>query len=111
VGGKVETASSGKKKKASSAGEKEKVPPTLVKAPKPHFPKTLLNPNEQTQVKKIKGHELKFTNLSKVYWPEDGVTKRDMFNYYYAVSKFILPYLKNRPQSLNRFPNGIHGKS
>src|SRR5690606_3570137 len=102
---------SGTDQRASDATEKKTTQPALVKAPKPHFPKTLLNPKEETQVKKVKGHDLKFTNLSKVYWPEDGVTKRDMFNYYYAVSKFILPYLKNRPQSLNRFPNGIHGKS
>jgi bifunctional non-homologous end joining protein LigD len=54
---------------------------------------------------------LKFTNLSKVYWPEDGITKRDMFNYYYQVAEYILPYLKDRPQSLNRFPGGIHGPS
>lgn len=73
--------------------------------------KTLLNPNDETQVRKICGHELKFTNLSKVYWPEDGVTKRDMFNYYYQVAEYILPYLKDRPMSLNRFPNGIHGPS
>ncbi|SEN86739.1 bifunctional non-homologous end joining protein LigD [Mucilaginibacter gossypiicola] len=73
--------------------------------------KTLLNPKEETQVRKICGHELKFTHLSKVYWPEDGVTKRDMFNYYYQVADYILPYLKDRPMSLNRFPNGIHGPS
>lgn len=74
-------------------------------------PKTILNPKDETQVRKINGKELKFTNLSKVYWPEDGVTKRDMFNYYYQVADFILPYLKDRPQSLNRFPGGIHGES
>jgi bifunctional non-homologous end joining protein LigD len=73
--------------------------------------KTLLNPKDETQVRKICGHELKFTHLSKVYWPEDGVTKRDMFNYYYQVADYILPYLKDRPMSLNRFPNGIHGSS
>ncbi|MFB0496770.1 bifunctional non-homologous end joining protein LigD [Mucilaginibacter sp. OAE612] len=73
--------------------------------------KTLLNPKDETQVRKICGHELKFTHLSKVYWPEDGVTKRDMFNYYYQVAEYILPYLKDRPMSLNRFPNGIHGPS
>jgi bifunctional non-homologous end joining protein LigD len=72
---------------------------------------TLLNPNEETQVKKINGHDLKFTHLSKIYWPDEGVTKRDMFNYYYQVAPFILPYLKDRPLSLNRFPNGITGKS
>ena len=72
---------------------------------------TLLNPNEETQVKKIKGHNLKFTNLSKIYWPEDGYTKRDLFNYYYQFAEYILPHLKNRPLSLNRFPSGIHGMS
>lgn len=72
---------------------------------------TLLNPTEETQVKSINGHELKFTHLSKVYWPDEGITKRDMFNYYYQVAEYILPYLKDRPQSLNRFPNGIKGSS
>jgi bifunctional non-homologous end joining protein LigD len=83
----------------------------LVNSPKESAKRTLLNPNEETQVKKICGHDLKFTHLSKVYWPEDGITKRDMFNYYYQVAEYILPYLKDRPQSLNRFPNGIHGPS
>jgi len=82
-----------------------------IKAPESKVPKTLLNPKDETQVRKIKGHQLKFTNLSKVYWPEDKVTKRDMFNYYYQVAEYILPYLKDRPQSLNRFPGGIHGAS
>jgi bifunctional non-homologous end joining protein LigD len=83
----------------------------LVSAPTGRSKKTLLNPTEETQVKKVNGHDLKFTNLSKVYWPEDGYTKRDMFNYYYQIADFILPYLKDRPLSLNRFPNGIHGMS
>jgi len=73
--------------------------------------KTLLNPKDETQVRKVCGHDLKFTNLSKVYWPEDKVTKRDMFNYYYQVGELIMPYLKDRPMSLNRFPGGIHGPS
>ncbi|KLT66988.1 DNA ligase D [Pedobacter sp. BMA] len=84
---------------------------SAIKPPKEKGGKTLLNPKDETQVRKVKGHELKFTHLSKVYWPGDKVTKRDMFNYYYQVSDYILPYLKDRPQSLNRFPSGIHGKS
>jgi bifunctional non-homologous end joining protein LigD len=72
---------------------------------------TLLNPKEETQVREIDGHTLKFNNLSKIYWPDVRVTKRDMLNYYYQIAPFILPYLKRRPQSLNRFPNGINGKS
>ena len=80
-------------------------------APKNDTVKTLLNPSEETQVKKINGHELKFTHLSKIYWPKEKITKRDMLNYYYQVAPFILPYLKDRPQSLNRYPNGIEGGS
>lgn len=73
--------------------------------------KTLLNPKDASQVRKVNGHELKFTNLNKIYWPDEKVTKRDLINYYYQVAPYILPYLKNRPQSLNRHPNGINGKS
>jgi bifunctional non-homologous end joining protein LigD len=90
---------------------KNKVSRPYVKGVKDKSRKTLLNPTDETQVKSINGHELKFTNLSKVYWPKEGYTKRDMLNYYYQAAPYILPYLKDRPQSLNRFPNGINGKS
>lgn len=83
----------------------------MVRPPKGNERKTLLNPTDETQVRKICGHDIKFTNLSKVYWPDDKVTKRDMFNYYYQVADYILPYLKDRPLSLNRFPGGINGPS
>lgn len=73
--------------------------------------KTLLNPAEKQQERDINGYTLKFTNLNKLYWPKEKVTKRDMLNYYYQVAPVILPYLKDRPQSLNRFPNGIDGES
>ncbi|HEY4326093.1 MAG TPA: DNA ligase D [Mucilaginibacter sp.] len=84
---------------------------TAITPPKDMERKTLLNPKDETQVREICGHELKFTHLSKIYWPEDNVTKRDMFNYYYQVAEYILPYLKDRPMSLNRFPGGIHEQS
>lgn len=72
---------------------------------------TLLAPEEETQVKKINRQSLKFTNLSKIYWPVEKVTKRDMINYYHQIAPFILPYLLDRPQSLNRYPDGITGGS
>ena len=56
----------------------------------------------------IGGHQMKFTNLDKIYYPEDGYTKRDLLNYYDAVAELILPHLKDRPLSLKRYPNGIH---
>jgi bifunctional non-homologous end joining protein LigD len=70
---------------------------------------TLLNPTDESQVRDINGHPLSFTHLSKIFWPKEKYTKRDLLNYYYQVTPYILPYLKERPQSLNRHPNGITG--
>ena len=83
----------------------------ILSAPKKKERKTLLNPTDETQVRNINGHDLKFTNLSKTYWPGEKITKRDMLNYYYQVAPFMLPYFKDRPQTLNRFPHGIEGES
>lgn len=47
------------------------------------------------------------TNLDKVYWPDDGYTKGDLINYYREIAPVILPYLRDRPESLHRHPNGI----
>jgi bifunctional non-homologous end joining protein LigD len=55
----------------------------------------------------VDGRTLKFTNLKKVFYPDEGYTKRDVINYYDAVSALILPHLKDRPLSLKRYPNGI----
>ncbi len=96
-----------KKKQVIKRNEKA-IPITPVKKGER---KTLLNPSEEAQVKAINGHELKFSNLSKVFWPEEGYTKRDLLNYYYQAAPYIMPYLKDRPQSMNRYPNGIEGKS
>lgn len=52
-------------------------------------------------------HTVKLTNQDKIYFPKDGITKGDVIEYYQSVAEYILPYLKNRPLSLNRFPNGI----
>ncbi len=60
---------------------------------------------------KIGGKKLKLTNLKKVYFPDEGYTKGDVIEYYRKVSQYILPYLKGRPESLNRHPNGIDGES
>jgi bifunctional non-homologous end joining protein LigD len=79
----------------------------VLSAPRKRERKTLLNPTDESQVRNVNGHDLKFTSLSKLYWPKDKVTKRDLINYYYQVAPYILPYLKSRPQTLNRFPNGI----
>lgn len=50
---------------------------------------------------------LRLTHLDKVFFPGEGYTKGDLINYYKDVAPYILPYLKDRPESLNRHPNGI----
>ncbi|HUS02171.1 MAG TPA: DNA ligase D [Chitinophagaceae bacterium] len=85
------------KKMISSPGKKER--------------KTFLNPKDEMQTRNIGGHDLKFTNLSKIYWPEEKITKRDMLNYYYQAAPYMVPYYKDRPQTLNRYPHGINGET
>jgi len=60
---------------------------------------------------KIEGKKLKLTNLKKVYFPDEGYTKGDIIEYYRNIAKYMIPYLKGRPESLNRHPNGIDGES
>jgi bifunctional non-homologous end joining protein LigD len=87
--------------------ETEKVIPKRGKLER----KTLLNPTDDTQVRVVNGHEFKFAHLNKYYWPKEKITKRDLINYYYQVAPYILPYLKDRPQSMLRHPDGINGTS
>jgi len=54
---------------------------------------------------------LHLTNRQKMYFPQDHVTKGDLLDYYSEVADIMVPYLKDRPQSMNRFPNGITGSS
>ncbi len=58
----------------------------------------------------IDGQPLKFTHLNKVFFPAEGYTKRDLLNYYDAVADLLLPYLRDRPLSLKRYPDGISGE-
>jgi bifunctional non-homologous end joining protein LigD len=69
-----------------------------------------LPPDRKEVTTTIDGHSLKFTNLDKPYYPEDGYTKRDLLNYYDSVAELLLPHLKDRPLSLKRYPNGIHAE-
>jgi bifunctional non-homologous end joining protein LigD len=69
------------------------------------------SPSKPKGFEEIGGHRVSLTNLDKVYWPEDGYTKGDLVRYYREISEFILPYLWDRPESLNRHPNGIDEKN
>jgi len=59
----------------------------------------------------LESKELKLTNLSKVLWPDDNITKADFIKYYVQIAPVILPHLKDRPMVFTRYPNGIYGKA
>src|SRR5688572_710547 len=81
------------------------------KQPKAGRSRPILLPGPQAEVAlDIDGRRLKFTNLDKVFYPREGYRKRDVINYYEAVSPLIVPHLTGYPLSLKRYPNGIEGK-
>jgi len=101
----------------SNKPQRNAIPAPARKAPPAHATaaargrKTLLSPGEDDQTVTLNKHQLSFTHLGKVFWPKEKYTKRDLLNYYYEMAPYILPYMKDRPQSLNRHPNGINGPS
>ena len=104
--------------KSSQANDKKpdnNLESKLFKAPSIAERKTLLNPKDKSQTRTINGYDITFNNVNKIYYPafngNPAVTKRDVINYYYKVAPFILPYMKDRPQTLIRYPNGITGES
>jgi bifunctional non-homologous end joining protein LigD len=74
------------------------------------------SPSPQRGEGRVRGHEepapkLKPTNVNKIFWPAEGYTKGDLIAYYEKVAPLMLPYLKDRPLVLTRYPDGITGKS
>jgi bifunctional non-homologous end joining protein LigD len=65
-------------------------------------------PKAGTGIVKVNGQRVTITHPQKVLWPELAYTKLDLVEYYEAIGPYILPYLKDRPFVMNRFPNGIN---
>jgi bifunctional non-homologous end joining protein LigD len=71
----------------------------------------LLIPDEDGDVQlTVARRRLKLTNLGKPFWPEAGITKRDLLQYYADVSPWLLPHLRDRAMVMKRYPNGATGK-
>ena len=62
-----------------------------------------------TELRKGK-RALKLSNLDKLFWPEEGITKGDLLRYYRAVAPVLVPHLKGRPFTMKRYPDGWKGK-
>jgi len=78
--------------------------------PAPDVRPPLLSGKADEVMLTVGAQRLKFTHLSKVFYPAEGYNKRDLLNYYDAVADLLLPYLHDRPLSLKRYPDGIAGE-
>jgi bifunctional non-homologous end joining protein LigD len=58
---------------------------------------------------KERDHRVELTNLDKIFWPDDGYTKGDLIRFYDRISKYLVPYLLDRPLVFKRYPDGISG--
>jgi bifunctional non-homologous end joining protein LigD len=57
----------------------------------------------------VEGREVRLTNLEKVFWPDTGVTKGDLVQYYAEIAPVLLPHLRERAMVMKRYPHGIDG--
>ncbi|MBI3932541.1 MAG: DNA ligase D [Acidobacteria bacterium] len=87
----------------------DKPPEECVReAARPHVaPKALAAPEPDAAAER----KVPFTNLDKVFWPDEGYTKGDLIAFYRAIAPWLLPYLEDRPVVLTRYPDGIAGKN
>lgn len=90
------------KTKASTRASRVKGKASTPVKEKASKPKDDSNSRQQSRVK--------LTNLHKLYWKKEKITKKEVIDYYRDISEIILPYLKDRPQSLFRTPDGADGK-
>jgi bifunctional non-homologous end joining protein LigD len=95
--------------------EAEKAPRTLSEKRDVSAPAALARAASRAgrsgSVAVINDAKVEVTNPEKVFWPEEGYTKGDVIDYYRGIAPFILPYLKDRPESLHRHPDGISGEA
>src|ERR1700735_1953483 len=109
-------------KKTSSGKSRSKEHPDARPAARPNSsPRSALKPSRpksQTAVIprdvddaeiNVEGGSVRLTNLRKVFWPDLGLTQRDLLQYYLDVASWLLPHVKDRAMVMKRYPNGIAG--
>lgn len=72
---------------------------------------TMATTIEKERIVTLNSRKVPLTNQTKIYWPDEKITKGELIDYYLGMSQYLLPHLKDRPLSLHRFPNGITGPS
>jgi bifunctional non-homologous end joining protein LigD len=66
---------------------------------------------KEEEIVKVGSKSVTVTHRSKEFWPGEGITKGDLIDYYQNIKEYLLPYLADRPESLNRFPHGLGSES
>ena len=97
------------KKKATGASSAS-TPVKKQAAPRGAVPHVAIPVDVKDATLRIDGKDLELTNLGKVFWPEEGYTKRDLLQYYADVAHVILPHLRDRAITMKRYPHGITGE-
>lgn len=90
-----------------SRNEEVRMKSPRSKAKRAKLKSSIVTSHKKEEKITVNGHILTLTNQDKIYWPDEKITKGDVIHYYNTISRYILPYMKNRPQSLKRNPNGI----
>jgi bifunctional non-homologous end joining protein LigD len=72
-------------------------------------PLTTLAGKQRAEIE-VDGSVVRLTNLNKVFWPDLGLTKRDLLEYYADISGVLLPHLRRRATVMKRYPNGAGGE-
>jgi bifunctional non-homologous end joining protein LigD len=83
--------------------------PRRVARPATAPPSRLLPRDADTVEARIGGRSVTLTNLRKPFWPEEGLTKRDLLQYYFDLAPVLLPHLRDRAMVMKRYPNGAAG--
>jgi len=66
--------------------------------------------NEDNVIVQADGHEVRLTNLRKIFWPDLGLTKGDLLRYYADVAAVLLPHIRDRAMVMKRYPHGASGE-
>jgi bifunctional non-homologous end joining protein LigD len=74
------------------------------------MPQRLIIPESGSHTIKVTGREVRLTNLDKLFWPDEGITKGHLIQYYADVSAVLLPHIKDRAMVMKRYPHGAGGE-
>jgi bifunctional non-homologous end joining protein LigD len=77
---------------------------------RPRTKRVLIPTNDRDAELVVGGRRVTLTNLQKPFWPDAGITKGRLLQYYADVSPYLLPHLRDRAMVMKRYPHGAHGK-